>query len=162
MGFFLFLTGLEHCVNLAWVLRSRTELSQFFYSHETAAIWRQTRRLILICLRMYDRKLNGCRQRLLFARQLTQRKCSLFSQGNPEHDINCGKFERAVGKRISSNIRKEILQEMDTLKASLLDLKKVRRNLKAPKFYFKETWHCDIDDLGLKTTQRRRFLISIV
>ena len=26
--------------------------------------------------------LNGCRQRLLFARQLTQRKCSLCSQGN--------------------------------------------------------------------------------
>ena len=30
---------------------------------------------------MHDRKLNGCRQRLLFARQLTQRKCSLCSQG---------------------------------------------------------------------------------
>ena len=58
--------------------------------------------------------------------------------------------DRAVGK---------IRQEIDSLKASLLDLKKVRRNLKVPKFYFKETWHCDIiDDLGLKTTQRRRFL----
>ena len=30
---------------------------------------------------MHDRKLNGCWQRLLFARQLTQRKCSLCSQG---------------------------------------------------------------------------------
>ena len=30
---------------------------------------------------MHDRKLNGCRQRLLFARQLTQRKCGLCSQG---------------------------------------------------------------------------------
>ena len=31
--------------------------------------------------RMHDRKLNGCQQRLLFARQLLQRKCSLCSQG---------------------------------------------------------------------------------
>ena len=30
---------------------------------------------------MRDRKLNGCQQRLLFARQLTQWKCSLCSQG---------------------------------------------------------------------------------
>ena len=32
-------------------------------------------------LRMHDRKLNGCRQRLLFARHLIPRKCSLCSQG---------------------------------------------------------------------------------
>ena len=30
---------------------------------------------------MHDGKLNGCRQRLLFARQLIPRKCSLCSQG---------------------------------------------------------------------------------
>ena len=36
-GFFLFLTGLEHCVSLARVLRSRSELSQFFNSRETRA-----------------------------------------------------------------------------------------------------------------------------
>ena len=30
---------------------------------------------------MHDRKLNGCRQRLLFARHLIPRKCSLCSQG---------------------------------------------------------------------------------
>ena len=42
-------------------------------------------------------------------------------------------------KEFLPNNRKEIRQEIDTLKASLLDLKKVRRNLKVPKFYFKET-----------------------
>ena len=31
--FFLFLTGLEHCVSLTWVLRSRSDLSQFFPRH---------------------------------------------------------------------------------------------------------------------------------
>ena len=35
---------------------------------------------------MHDRKLNGCRQRLLFARQLIPRKCSLCSQGNNDVD----------------------------------------------------------------------------
>ena len=33
--------------------------------------------------------LNGCRQRLLFARQLTQRKCSLCSQGREWTEYNC-------------------------------------------------------------------------
>ena len=28
-AFFLFLTGLEHCVSLAWILLSRSELTQF-------------------------------------------------------------------------------------------------------------------------------------
>ena len=42
-------------------------------------------------------------------------------------------------KEFLPNNRKEIRQEIDSLKASLLDLKKVRRNLKVPKFYFKET-----------------------
>ena len=51
-GFFLFLTGLEHCVSLAWILRSRWELTQFFYSRETRAIWRQTWRLILLANRV--------------------------------------------------------------------------------------------------------------
>ena len=46
--FFLFLTGLEHCVSLAWVLHSKSELSQFFYSRETRAIWRQTSQWILL------------------------------------------------------------------------------------------------------------------
>ena len=34
-GFFLFLAGLNHCVNLAWVLCHRSELTQFFYSRKT-------------------------------------------------------------------------------------------------------------------------------
>ena len=38
---------------------------------------------------MHDRKLNGCCQRLLFARQLTQRKCSLCSQSIFKADILC-------------------------------------------------------------------------
>ena len=33
--------------------------------------------------------LNGCQQRLLFARQLTQRKCSLCSQGREWTEYNC-------------------------------------------------------------------------
>ena len=33
--FFLFLAGLNHCVNLAWVLCHRSELTQFFYSCKT-------------------------------------------------------------------------------------------------------------------------------
>ena len=33
--------------------------------------------------------LNGCRQSLLFARQLTQRKCSLCSQGREWTEYNC-------------------------------------------------------------------------
>ena len=45
--------------------------------------------------RMHDRKLNGCRQRLLFARQLTQWKYSLCSQGMLpcvcSDDSKCGK-----------------------------------------------------------------------
>ena len=48
-GFFLFLTGLEDCASVAWVLRSQSELSQFFCSRETRAIWRQTWRLIFAC-----------------------------------------------------------------------------------------------------------------
>ena len=61
-------------------------MSQFFYSPETRAIWRQTWRLTLLAIawrisHMHDIKLNGCRQRLLFARQLTQWKCSLCVQG---------------------------------------------------------------------------------
>ena len=34
-GFFLFLAGLNHCVNLALVLCHRSELTQFFYSRKT-------------------------------------------------------------------------------------------------------------------------------
>ena len=38
-----------------------------------------------------DRKLNGCRQRLLFTQQLTQQKCSLCSQGmlSEDQDKTC-------------------------------------------------------------------------
>ena len=52
VGFFLFLTGLEDCASVAWVLRSQSELSQFFYSRETRAIWLQTWRLILLANRV--------------------------------------------------------------------------------------------------------------
>ena len=46
----------------------RSELTQFFYSRETCAIWRQTWRLILLANRVTNfaharYKLNGCRQR---------------------------------------------------------------------------------------------------
>ena len=67
--------------------RSELKLvNAIFYSRETRAIWRQTWRLILLANRVTNfaharYKLNGCRQRLLFARQLTQRKCGLCSQG---------------------------------------------------------------------------------
>ena len=45
-------------------------------------IWRTScLRIAWRILRMHDRKLNGCRQRLLFARQLIPRKCSLCLQG---------------------------------------------------------------------------------
>ena len=59
----------------------RSELTQSFYSRGACAIWRQTWRLILLANRVTNfaharYKLNGCRQRLLFAHQLTQRKCS--------------------------------------------------------------------------------------
>ena len=44
--------------------------------------------------------LNGCRQRLLFARQLTQPKCSLCSRGmgqyKPKYSICCGRQEELV------------------------------------------------------------------
>ena len=88
-GFLLFMTGLEHYVSLGWILRSRSELSQFLYSCETRINLRKTWRLILLANRVTNfaharwkiGKLNGCRQRLLFARQLIQRKCSLCSQG---------------------------------------------------------------------------------
>ena len=82
-GFFLFLNWFR-----AWreSCMSRPELSQFFYSCETCAIWWQTWRLIFLrivwqILCMHDRKLNGCQQRVLFACQLTQQKCTLCSQG---------------------------------------------------------------------------------
>ena len=53
-GFFLFLTRLEHCVSLALVLCSRSELVIFFYSLKTRTIWRHTWRLILLV----NRKIN--------------------------------------------------------------------------------------------------------
>ena len=55
-------------------------------------------------------------------------------------------------KEFLPNIRKEILKEIDSLKASLLDLKKRFDEIeKSQNFIF----YCDIDDQGLKRTQRR-------
>ena len=75
---------------------------------------------------MYDRKLNGCRQRLLFARQLTQRKCSLSARSRVTQSmtLTVESLKELWAKEFLPNIRKEIGQEIDLLKASLLDLKK--------------------------------------
>ena len=75
---------------------------------------------------MYDRKLNGCRQRLLFARQLTQRKCSLSARNRVTQSmtLTVESLKELWAKEFLPNIRKEIGQEIDSLKASLLDLKK--------------------------------------
>ena len=51
---FTVLDQLEHCVSLAWVLHSRSELLLFFYSRETRAIWRQTWQLILLANRVMN------------------------------------------------------------------------------------------------------------
>ena len=75
---------------------------------------------------MYDRKLNGCQQRLLFARQLTQRKCSLSARSRVTQSmtLTVESLKELLAKEFLPNIRKEIGQEIDSLKASLLDLKK--------------------------------------
>ena len=75
---------------------------------------------------MYDRKLNGCRQRLLFARQLTQRKCSLSARSRVTQSmtLTVESLKELWAKEFLPNIRKEIGKEIDSLKASLLDLKK--------------------------------------
>ena len=75
---------------------------------------------------MYDRKLNGCRQRLLFARQLTQRKCSLSARSRVTQSmtLTVESLKELWAKEFLPNIRKEIGQDIDSLKASLLDLKK--------------------------------------
>ena len=75
---------------------------------------------------MYDRKLNGCRQRLLFARQLTQRKCSLSARSRVTQNmtLTLESLKELWAKEFLPNIRKEIGQEINSLKASLLDLKK--------------------------------------
>ena len=53
-----------------------------FDSAKLTQVWRTScLRIARRILRMHDTKLNGCRQRLLFARQLIPRKCSLCSQG---------------------------------------------------------------------------------
>ena len=72
------------------------------------------------------RKLNGCRQRLLFARQLTQRKCSLSARSRVTQSmtLTLESLKELWAKEFLPNIRKEIGQEIDSLKASLLDLKK--------------------------------------
>ena len=50
-------------------------------------IWRTTcLRIAWRISRMHDRKLNGCRQRLLFARHFIPRKCSLCSQSSIHAD----------------------------------------------------------------------------
>ena len=48
MVFSLFLNGLEHCVSLALVLHSRSQLSQFFYFCKTCVILQQTWRLTVL------------------------------------------------------------------------------------------------------------------
>ena len=75
---------------------------------------------------MYDRKLNGCRQRLIFARQLTQRKYSLSARSRVTQSmtLTVESLKELWAKEFLPNIRKEIGQEIDSLKASLLDLKK--------------------------------------
>ena len=75
---------------------------------------------------MYDRKLNGCRQRLHFDRQLTQRKCSLSARSRVTQSmtLTVESLKELWAKEFLPNIRKEIGQEIDSLKASLLDLKK--------------------------------------
>ena len=75
---------------------------------------------------MYDRKLNGCQQRLLFARQLTQRKCSLSARSRVTQSmtLTVESLKELWAKEFLPNIRKEIGQEIDSLKASLLDFKK--------------------------------------
>ena len=75
---------------------------------------------------MYDKKLNGCRQRLLFARQLTQRKCSLSARSRVTQSmtLTVESLKELWAKEFLPNIRNEIGQEIDSLKASLLDLKK--------------------------------------
>ena len=75
---------------------------------------------------MYDRKLNGCGQRLLFAHQLTQRKCSLSARSRVTQSmtLTVESLKELWAKEFLPNIRKEIGQEIDSLKASLLDLKK--------------------------------------
>ena len=60
-------------------------------------------------------------------------------------------------KEFLPNIRKEIRKEIDSLKASLLDLKKRFDEIeKSQNFISKEIRHCGIDDEGRKRTQRRR------
>ena len=75
---------------------------------------------------MYDRKLNGCRQWLIFARQLTQRKYSLSARSRVTQSmtLTVESLKELWAKEFLPNIRKEIGQEIDSLKASLLDLKK--------------------------------------
>ena len=75
---------------------------------------------------MYDRKLNGCQQRLLFARQFTQRKCSLSARSRVTQSmtLTVESLKELWAKEFLPNIRKEIGQEIDSLKASLLDFKK--------------------------------------
>ena len=53
---------------------------------------------------MHDRKLNGCRQRLLFARQLIPRKCSLCSQGNKQ-SIEYGKKALNIARYVLNRER---------------------------------------------------------
>ena len=75
---------------------------------------------------MYGRKLNGCRQSLLFSRQLTQRKCSLSARSRVTQSmtLTVESLKELWAKEFLPNIRKEIGKEIDSLKASLLDLKK--------------------------------------
>ena len=63
----------ESCSEVVFAILIPAKLTQIWRTSCLRIAWR--------IVRMHDGKLNGCRQRLLFARQLIPRKCSLCSQG---------------------------------------------------------------------------------
>ena len=64
----------ESCSRVVFASLIPSKLTQIWRTSCLRIAWR--------ILRMHDRKLNGCRQRLLFASQLIPRKCSLCSKGS--------------------------------------------------------------------------------
>ena len=64
----------ESCSQVVFAILIPAKLTQIWRTSCLRIAWR--------ILRMHDRKLNGCRQRLLFAHHLIPRKCSLCSQGS--------------------------------------------------------------------------------
>ena len=63
----------ESCPQVVFAILIPAKLTQIWRTSCLRIVWR--------ILRMHDKKLNGCRQRILFARYLIPRKCSLCSQG---------------------------------------------------------------------------------